>query len=755
MRQLFNQLMGKKPTMLTPSQMAMQELSGGMQQAWDGMDTPPKLIDKKAGEKSLAPVRDRGLTVGEQRRLREQGRPDLADAQYDSSGKQWVLPTNESMDASRIDPSRVNASDGQGWVRATPPNAADKNTLIDAMSPETRAVAPVPTWQDFMARNPQLGTPEGQKFLDRHPGIDGGARMPDTGGLIKGADPVFDIGGQTAPRGALGMDTGGGMGSMAMGALGGASGALDGIMSDAQNNVGGGIKDNFDSRNPIRDATLARARSGQAVPMRGLRYGGYVAPGEEVLVGEVAPEKVIARPEGGVEVVPLDAPQAMADDPFTAQERGMMDAPRMSNPERSIGAYDGVGYGTPAYGGDGSQRPVGTEAASGISDITIDEGPAPPPRRSLLDTKRIIARNNDGLTDEGVWQAREDVLKEDQWRALNEPVKKSKWKDIGMMLLTSLNNQVNNRQDPVRTWGEIKRDEKMGNLAPQVQLVQQRKAEQAMQAKAQQEARVRESQAIENEAQAAKQYADIEAQRRKDALEGKKWTETKINGKIYKKLSDGTLEPLIIDGVHQRELKDTPITRRLSDGTEVSVTNSQALSSDDARVAAQATKDQQAMIHNSNKEFDREKTNVSNTLKHQDDTRAVMTQIASANANILQGNAKAQAANQRIQAANAAAQAAAQAGNGEAFTAAQDEFNKASADFAAAIGEVQGGDAAAKQLQKLLTQAPPRVSFKPIESVKIGGKVARSSDIDAFAATKGWTRKQAENYLKGKGYTIQ
>lgn len=351
MRQLFNQLMGKKPTMLTPSQMAMEELISGAQEA--------------QAERAIQPI-----------------------APPDTSGL-------------------INTINQRGGGTAT-------------------------------------------------------------------AD-VFDIGGQTAPSGALGGDVGGGMGSMAMGALGGATGALNGIMSDAQK-APQMAPPAFTQGNPIRDNALAQARSGQAVPMRGLRYGGYVAPGEEVLVGEVAPEKVIARPDGGVEVVPLD-------DPFTAQERGMMDAPRMTPPERSIGAVDGVGYGIPAYGGDGSQRPMGNEPVGGISDITIDEGSAPPPRRSLLDTKRIIARNNDGLTDEGVWTAREDVLKEDQWRALNEPVKKSKWKDIGMMLLTSLNNQVNNRQDPVRTWGEIKRDEKVGALAPQLQVLQQRRAEKDARAK--------------------------------------------------------------------------------------------------------------------------------------------------------------------------------------------------------------------------------------------------------------------------------
>lgn len=624
MRQLFNQLMGKKPTMLTPSQMAMQELISGAQEA--------------QAERAAQPV-----------------------APPDTSG------------------------------------------LINTIN--------------------------------------------QRGGGTASAD-VFDIGGQTAPSGALGGDIGG-MGSMMSGALGGLSGGIDGVMADAQKNVDLRIKDNLDPRNPMRENTLARVRSGQAVPMRGLRYGGYVAPGEEVLVGEVAPEKVIARPEGGVEVVPLDAPQAMADDPFTAQERGMMDAPRMSNPERSIGAYDGVGYGTPAYGGDGSQRPVGTEAASGISDITIDEGSAPPPRRSLLDTKRIIARNNDGLTDEGVWQAREDVLKEDQWRALNEPVKKSKWKDIGMMLLTSLNNQVNNRQDPVRTWGEIKRDEKVGALAPQLQVLQQRRAEKDAQAKIELDRKVTERKLKDYDQDEAyrrdtlKQGAlkqlvslkhfdpnnPVHVERAKQAgldtasLQG--WDDRnpfvkKIGGREYQ--WDGTaFKPI---DVPDNELVEYNVEVLNPNGTK-EIKTYKVPKADAVKFSTQLNvlglqNEQRTREYNTTKTLETEKTNVANVLSHQNSVRQTMTQIANANANIIQGNAKAQAANARVQAANAAAQAAQQAGNGEAFTAAQDEFNKASAELAAALGEVQGGDVVAKQLQELITQAPPRITFTPIEAVRTG-----------------------------------
>ena len=381
MRQLFNQLMGKKPTILTPSQMAMGEFSSGIQQ-WQDDEKKKKLPIPRADY-----LEGRELTNEEARALqaRRAGRPA-----YDTTP-------------------------------AAPPR-----------TPEPGIIAP-----------------------------------PDTSGLI---NKIGLRGGGTASA-SPGFFSAGGMGA---GALSGASGALSGIMSDANKEENLAIDDNFDSRNPIRDATLARARSGQAAPMRGLRYGGYVAPGEEVLVGEVAPEKVIAHEGGGVEVVPLDAPQAEAD------QSGMSRPPRLNI--ESIGQFDGIGYYRPDPV-DGRAPYEGSDTG-GISgnvpmdapEAMADEG-APPPQQSPMDTRRIIARNNAGLSDEGVWRAREDVLREDQWKALNEPVKKSKWKDIGMLLLTSLNNQVNNRQDPVRTWGEIKRDEKVGALSPQLQILEQRRAE--------------------------------------------------------------------------------------------------------------------------------------------------------------------------------------------------------------------------------------------------------------------------------------
>lgn len=370
MRQLFNQLMGKKPTMLTPSQMAMEELISGAQEA--------------QADRAIQPI-----------------------APPDTSGL-------------------INTIDQRGGGTAT-------------------------------------------------------------------AD-VFDIGGQTAPSGALGGDVGGGMGSMAMGALGGATGALNGLMSDAQK-APQMAPPAFTQGNAIRDNALGRARSGQAVPMRGLRYGGFVEDGEEVVVGEAGIETVKKHPNGDVEVKPVDDPEANARNieagisSLQNISQAVQDGRRYKEPPPpNLGTIRGAsplgGEYTPTADASG-REPMSGEGgiAMDAPEAMADEGSAPPPRRSLLDTKRIIARNNDGLTDEGVWQAREDVLKEDQWKALNEPVKKSKWKDIGMMLLTSLNNQVNNRQDPVRTWGEIKRDEKVGALAPQLQVLQQRRAEKDARAK--------------------------------------------------------------------------------------------------------------------------------------------------------------------------------------------------------------------------------------------------------------------------------
>jgi len=81
-----------------------------------------------------------------------------------------------------------------------------------------------------------------------------------------------------------------------------------------------------------------------------------------------------------------------------------------------------------------------------------------------------------------------------------------------MMLLTSLNNQVNNRQDPVRTWGEIKRDEKVGALSPQLQVLQQRRAEKEAQAKAALDRKLTERKVLD--------YDQDEAYRRENLKQG-------------------------------------------------------------------------------------------------------------------------------------------------------------------------------------------------------------------------------------------
>jgi len=319
----------------------------------------------------------------------------------------------------------------------------------------------------------------------------------------------WDEGNMPNPTATIGGD----MGSMAMGALGGATGALNGIMPDVQK-APQMAPPAFTQGNPIRDNVLGRVTSG--VPMRGLRYGGLeVVPLEgtdnppprdrsllydKTMEVQAAPrdrsllyDKTMEGLTSGVaEVNRPYVPLEGTDNPprdrsllYDKTMEGQVARPGKPSPytqqERGVIARSGQRVGEEyAPTPDASGREV-ISGEGGIvidaSEAIADDGLAPPPRRSLLDTKRIIARNNDGLTDEGVWQAREDVLREDQWKTLNEPVKKSKWKDIGMMLLTSLNNQVNNRQDPVRTWGEIKRDEKAAQLASQLQAVQQRRAE--------------------------------------------------------------------------------------------------------------------------------------------------------------------------------------------------------------------------------------------------------------------------------------
>jgi hypothetical protein len=84
-----------------------------------------------------------------------------------------------------------------------------------------------------------------------------------------------------------------------------------------------------------------------------------------------------------------------------------------------------------------------------------------------------------------------------------------------------------------------------------------------------------------------------------------------------------------------------------------------------------------------------------------------------------------------------------------------DESNKLAQDIITETGKTEAGKAIAGKLRGLMPERPKTLKYTPIKATKAGGKVISSADLDAFAKHKGWNRKQAEEYAKNNGWTIQ
>lgn len=86
-----------------------------------------------------------------------------------------------------------------------------------------------------------------------------------------------------------------------------------------------------------------------------------------------------------------------------------------------------------------------------------------------------------------------------------------------------------------------------------------------------------------------------------------------------------------------------------------------------------------------------------------------------------------------------------------------DDVVKLNGDLLDAWAKTADGRVKAEALRKNLPPRPDKVTYTPYKAVQVGGghKVAPSAQVDAFAQSKGWTRAQAEQYLKNNGWTIQ
>jgi hypothetical protein len=194
-------------------------------------------------------------------------------------------------------------------------------------------------------------------------------------------------------------------------------------------------------RGPSRDEMEAKSFP-SFMGRRGLRYGGEVQDGETVEVGEAGKELVTKMPDGRVVVTPqeevVNVNQQVAPNPSGTPAPLSADVMmQMQNPQYS------------------EQENVALTTNRG-ADVTADR----PPAMSLPDTVQ------QGPNDEGYLQ--NELLK-------NMEVKSSPWKDFGAALIQAGNNHFNNKNEPIRTWGEIQRDKRVAPLAAKLALVRDAK----------------------------------------------------------------------------------------------------------------------------------------------------------------------------------------------------------------------------------------------------------------------------------------
>lgn len=173
-------------------------------------------------------------------------------------------------------------------------------------------------------------------------------------------------------------------------------------------------------------------------PRRGLRFGGEVQDGETVEVGEAGKELVTKMPDGRVVVTPqeevIDVNQQVAPNPSGTPAPISADVMmQMQNPQYS------------------EQENVALTTNRG-AHVTAER----PPAMSIPDAVQ------QGPNDEGYLQ--NELLK-------NMEVKSSPWKDLGAALIQAGNNHFNNKNEPIRTWGEIQRDKRVAPLAAKLALV--------------------------------------------------------------------------------------------------------------------------------------------------------------------------------------------------------------------------------------------------------------------------------------------
>ena len=228
---------------------------------------------------------------------------------------------------------------------------------------------------------------------------------------------------------------------------------------------------------------------------------------------------------------------------------------------------------------------------------------------------------NPNLATQGNQPAQQEQQPVDPLQALQQkyadtaaqPIKKqSFWKDFGTNLILGANAFFNpqNGPSPMVGWGAVKRQNELNALDRQIKPLE------AIQAQ-KQASDTKQAQTQKIYADTIKQLADANHLRVADFLAGKKWDWQELNGRIFKKNADGSVDPWIDPETGKQGVNKTgvPIERLLSDGAKVGVTGPQALTADSQMQEANARREQEANIFNARSQQDVDKWNADTKLK--------------------------------------------------------------------------------------------------------------------------------------------
>lgn len=166
----------------------------------------------------------------------------------------------------------------------------------------------------------------------------------------------------------------------------------------------------------------------------------------------------------------------MTDEPSTPMAPTMISDPVQV--ERDLSQLTGL----PMYY-DGGRIRKGQAGVVGDEIVEVDEEgatviPADAGQRARPDTRALLSRPS-GYEQEfggqyGVQQTADPLAQKEAELAEAMKVKPSKWKDFGFSLLSGLNNYLNGAREN-RSYSEIKRDRRVAQIAPQVELLRQKK----------------------------------------------------------------------------------------------------------------------------------------------------------------------------------------------------------------------------------------------------------------------------------------